>query len=250
MATEAPNKTSRSRATKASADKDSSNPRSGSSSGSTNAPRAAGKASTASTAAPAAAAGRASAGSTAKRSPFSGSTGALIGAAAAGVAVGLVANLGRKAAVQAPTALAGNWDDALKAEHAATMKLFDALETTTEKNTTKRSMLLMQMKHALAKHALQEENAVYPALREAGQVGDADQLNGEHGYVKQYLYDLENMPKESPAFLAKLREFRAHIEKHVREEEDDIFPKLKAKLSPEKNKALTALMNKEGFKLA
>lgn len=248
MATEAPSKTTRSRTTKASADKDDNNTSRSSSTGSSG-----GTASTAgASGATAARSGgkTSSTGSATKRAPFSGSTGALIGAAAAGVAVGLVANLGRKAAVQAPTALAGNWDEALKAEHAATIKLFDALETTTEKNTTKRSMLLMQLKHALAKHALQEENAVYPALREAGQVGDADQLNGEHGYVKQYLYDLENMPKESPAFLAKLREFRAHIETHVREEEDDIFPKLKAKLSPEKNKALTALMNKEGFKLA
>jgi hemerythrin-like domain-containing protein len=247
MATEAPSKTTRSRTTKASADKDNNASRSsstGSSGGTATTAGASGATAARSGGKPA------STGSAGKRAPFSGTTGALIGAAAAGVAVGLVANLGRKAAVQAPTALAGNWDEALKAEHAATIKLFDALETTTEKNTTKRSMLLMQLKHALAKHALQEENAVYPALREAGQVGDADQLNGEHGYVKQYLYDLENMPKESPAFLAKLREFRAHIETHVREEEDDIFPKLKAKLSPEKNKALTALMNKEGFKLA
>jgi hemerythrin superfamily protein len=111
-------------------------------------------------------------------------------------------------------------------------------------------MLLMQLKHALAKHALEEENAVYPALREAGQVDQADHLNKDHGYVKQYLYDLENMPKESPAFLAKLSEFRRQIEEHVSEEENQIFPALKAKLSPEKNKALTALMNKEGFKLA
>lgn len=186
----------------------------------------------------------------AKKAPFSGSTGALIGAAAAGVAVGLMANLGRKAAVQAPTAMAGDWDEALKAEHTATLKLFDVLESTTEKNTTKRSMLLMQLKHALAKHALQEENAVYPALREAGQVDQADHLNKDHGYVKQYLYDLENMPKESPAFLAKVREFRRQIEEHASEEENQIFPQLKAKLSPEKNKALTAMMNKEGFKLA
>jgi len=181
---------------------------------------------------------------------FSGSTGALIGAAAAGVAVGLMANLGRKVAVQAPTKLAGEWDEALKAEHAATLKLFDTLQSTTEKNTTKRSMLLMQLKHALAKHALQEENAIYPALRDAGQTEQADHLNHDHGYVKQYLYDLENMPKESPAFLTKVAEFRRAIEEHASEEENTIFPALKAKLSPEKNKALTALMNKEGFKLA
>lgn len=179
-----------------------------------------------------------------------GSTGALIGAAAAGVAVGLMANLGRKAAVQAPTMMAGDWDEALKAEHQAVMKLFDAMQATTDKNTTKRSMLLMQMKHSLAKHAIEEENAVYPCLRDSGQTEEADHLNHDHGYVKQFLYDLENMPKDSPAFLTKVGEFRRAVEEHVREEEDTIFPKLKAKLSPEMNKALTAAMNKEGFKLA
>jgi hemerythrin superfamily protein len=189
-------------------------------------------------------------GGSADKPPFSGTTGALIGAAAAGVAVGLFANIGRKTAVQAPTFLAGEWDEALKAEHAATLKLFDAMQSTTEKNTTKRSMLLMQIKHALAKHALQEENAVYPALRDSGQKGEADHLNHDHGYVKQYLYDLENMLKDSPAFLPKVAEFRADLERHIAEEEGTIFPALKAKLSPEKNKALTALMNKEGFKLA
>jgi len=179
-----------------------------------------------------------------------GSTGALIGAAAAGIAVGLAANFGRKLAVQAPTAMAGDWMTALVAEHQAALKLFDALEATTSKNTTKRSMLLAQLKHALAKHALEEENVIYPALREAGEKDGADHLNHEHGYVKQYLYELEAMPKESTRFLEKLAEFRSAIEKHMREEEDDLFPSLKARLSAEKNKHLTTLMNKEGFKLA
>jgi hemerythrin superfamily protein len=176
--------------------------------------------------------------------------GAVIGAAAAGVAIGLMANLGRRAVVQAPTILAGDWDDALAAEHAAALKLFDALQATTERNTTKRSMLLMQMKHALAKHALQEENAVYPALRDGGQTEQADHLNHDHGYVKQFLYDLDNMPKDSAAFLAKVAEFRTAIQEHVSEEENTIFPALKAKLSEEQNKALTFAMNKEGLKLA
>lgn len=194
--------------------------------------------------------GSARKGSGADAGLFGGSTGALISAAAAGVAVGLMANLGRKTAVQAPTFLAGEWDEALKAEHEATLKLFDALQSTTERNTTKRSMLLMQIKHALAKHALQEENVIYPALRDGGQKEQADHLNHDHGYVKQFLYDLENMPNESPAFLTKVAEFRAELERHMSEEEGQIFPTLKAKLSPEKNKALTAMMNKEGFKLA
>lgn len=180
----------------------------------------------------------------------SGSTGALIGAAAAGVALGVAAMIGRKVAVQAPTALAGDWDEALAAEHAATLKIFDAIEATTRENTTKRAILLAQLKHALAKHALQEENTVYPALRDAGEAEAADALNKDHGYVKQYLYELTNCPRDSERFLDIVRKFRVDIEKHMNEEENTLFPSLKGKLSEEANKALTKAMNKEGFKLA
>ncbi len=179
-----------------------------------------------------------------------GSNSALWGAAAAGVAVGVAAMIGRKAVVQAPTALAGDWDVALAAEHKAVIKIFDVLEETTSKNTTKRTMMLAKLKHALAKHALQEENTIYPALRDTGKTEEADGLNKDHGYVKQYLYELENCPKDSDTFLSILRRFRTDLEKHVREEEDTLFPGLKAQLSPEANKKLTFAMNKEGFKLA
>ena len=179
-----------------------------------------------------------------------GNFGMIASAAAGGAALGLLAMLGRKAAVQAPTALAGNWDEALALEHTATRKVFDALEATNETNTTKRSMLLSHLKHALMKHAIEEENVIYPALREAGQIDAADALTKEHGYVKQYLYELENIPNASPEWIVKLRQFRTDIEAHMREEEEDLFPALRAQLSEEKNKALTLTMNKEGFKVA
>jgi hemerythrin-like domain-containing protein len=178
------------------------------------------------------------------------SLGVIAGAAAGGAALGLLALLGRKAAVQAPTALAGNWDEALAAEHAATLKIFDAIESTDEGATMRRNMLLSHLKHALMKHAVEEENVIYPAMRDAGQKDAADELNKEHGYVKQYLYELENMPTASPDWIMKLRQFRADIEKHMREEETQLFPMLRAQLSEERNKALTLAMNKEGFKVA
>jgi hemerythrin-like domain-containing protein len=178
------------------------------------------------------------------------SLGVIAGAAAGGAALGLLAMLGRKAAVQAPSALAGNWDDALKAEHKAVLKAFDTLEATDDKATIRRNMLLAHIKHALVKHAIEEENVIYPALREAGKTEQADELNAEHGYVKQFLYELENMPSTSPKWLEKVKEFRAALEKHIREEEDTLFPELRAQLSEEKNKALTHAMNKEGFKVA
>jgi iron-sulfur cluster repair protein YtfE (RIC family) len=183
-------------------------------------------------------------------SEASGNGLALAGAAAGGLALGVLAMLGRKAAVQAPTALAGNWDDALKLEHAATRKVFDALEATDEKSTAKRNMLLSHLKHALMKHAIEEENVIYPALRDAGQADAADGLNKDHGYVKQYLYTLENTPTASPEWIATVRKFRADIEQHMREEEDNLFPMLRATLSEARNKELTLMMNKEGFKVA
>ncbi len=182
--------------------------------------------------------------------PFASDVGQLWGAAAAGVAVGVAAMIGRKVIVQAPTLLAGDWDEALAAEHAAVNKVFDAIESTTTNNTTKRTMLLAQLKHALAKHAMQEENVIYPALRDAGQTEAADHLNKDHGYVKQYLYELENCPKDSVEFLSIVGRFRTTLDEHVREEEDQLFPSLKSQLSVETNKKLTAMMNKEGFKLA
>jgi hemerythrin superfamily protein len=181
---------------------------------------------------------------------FGGQTGALVGAAVAGAAVGFAANFGRKMIMQTPTFVSGNWDEALKAEHAATLTLFDQLEKTTDSQAAMRTGLLMKIKYSLSKHALQEENVVYPALREANQTTDADQLNGEHGYVKTYLYELENMNKASGEFLAKVREFRTMLEQHIRMEEDQVFPRLRSAMTDEQNRKVTLAMNKEGLKLA
>lgn len=182
-------------------------------------------------------------------SSFDGKAG-IIRAAVAGLAVGMAANLGRKAVVQGMTANAGDWSEGLTAEHNAVSKIFDALELTTEENTTKRTVLLTQLKHALGKHAFQEENVVYPAMREHGLTDEADHLNHDHGYVKQFLFELTEMERSNPMWLAKAREFRTELDRHVREEEDTLFPKLRAALGPDGNDHVTAAMNKEGFKLA
>jgi hemerythrin superfamily protein len=172
---------------------------------------------------------------------------ALIGATAIGFAVGLAANFGRKAVVQGVTAAHGEWDEGLKAEHRATLKIFDAIEATDEKNSMRRNMYLIQLKHALSKHAFEEENVVYPAMRDHGQIEEADQLVHDHGYVKQYLFDLSEMKVSDPAWIGKVREFRADLEKHIRAEEDELFPKLRAALGDEGNAHVTNVVNKAGF---
>jgi hemerythrin superfamily protein len=179
-----------------------------------------------------------------------GGNGMLFGAVAAGAALGIAANFGRKFLVQATSASTGDWADALTAEHAATLALFDKLEQTDDSQTTQRTHLLKQIKYALSKHAIQEEMVVYPALRQANFASDADHLGEEHGYIKTYLYELDNMAKDSPEWIARVRDFRTLLESHMREEENEIFPSFRSRMSDDQNAKITALMNKEGFKFA
>lgn len=179
-----------------------------------------------------------------------GSTGMLVGAAAVGAAVGLAANVGRKFLVQAASGASGDWVQALTAEHEMALAIFDKIEATDDSQTMMRSHLLAKLKYALSKHAVQEEMVIYPALRQANETDEADDLTSDHGYVKTYLYELETLPKDDPQWIARVRDFRTMIEEHMREEENDIFPRLRSQLSEDQNAKLTTMMNKEGFKFA
>ena len=179
-----------------------------------------------------------------------GNTGVLVGAAVAGAAVGLAANAGRKLFMQFGNVTAEDWVEALKMEHEMTLAIFDKMEATDDSQTVMRSHLLTKLKYALSKHAAEEEMVIYPALRQAGHGGQADHLNSDHGMVKTYLYELETMPNDGPAWRAKVKEFRGEIEEHIREEEQTIFPALRSQLSEEENAKLTTMMNREGFKHA
>jgi hemerythrin superfamily protein len=180
----------------------------------------------------------------------SGNTGVLVGAAMAGAAVGIAANVGRKLFVQLTSGATGDWFDALKTEHAMTLAIFDKIEATNDSQGMMRTHLLAKLKYALTKHALEEENVIYPALRQANSAYDADHLEEDHGYVKTYLYELETMPKNSPEWLARVRDFRQMIQTHMTEEENEIFPKFREQLSAEQNARITAMMHKEGYKFA
>ena len=186
------------------------------------------------------------------RSAFSWgeNAGPLLGAALAGMAIGVAANYGRKFLMQGLESAAGDWDDILAAEHELALGIFDKMLMTDETQTWKRSMLLMKLTHALDKHAHQEEMVVYPALREDNMAVDADQLEGEHGYIKTFIYELKNMGPSAPNWLEKVREFRALVAKHAHMEEETVFPAFKKEMTEEQNAKVTSLVNADGFWMA
>ena len=191
-------------------------------------------------------------GNSSDRSAFSwgDNAGPLLGAAIAGMAIGFAANYGRKALMQGMEATVGDWDAILAAEHDLALAIFDKMLATDSSQTFKRKMLLMKLTHALDKHAHQEEMVVYPALRDANEAVDADHLEGEHGYIKTFIYDLNEMGADSPTWLDKVREFRQLVASHAHMEEEEVFPRFKQELSEEQNSRITSLVNRDGFWMA
>ncbi len=184
-----------------------------------------------------------------ERSAFSWSDNApvLLGAAFAGAAIGLAANFGRKFVIQAVSGISGDWDEVLATEHDMTIAIFDKMLATDSSQTWKRGMLLMQLTHALDKHAHEEEMVIYPALREANETVDADHLTEEHGYIKTFIYELGQMGPSHMAWLDKVRKFRTLVAEHVKMEEEQVFPRFKQFLNEEQNAKITSLVNQDGF---
>ena len=171
-------------------------------------------------------------------------------AGGAGLLLGLLANPARKLAVQAPSMFKKSWDEALAAEHKATLAVIDLIEKTSEEDTGRRSVLLAQLKHAIGKHAFEEENTVYAMMRQRNLLEPAQALNEDHAEVKRFLFELTELPKSDLRWIVKVRALRGALEEHMRMEETEHFPRLRNALSAEENEHLSVAMNKEGLKVA
>ncbi|HEY8615076.1 hemerythrin domain-containing protein [Phenylobacterium sp.] len=182
------------------------------------------------------------------------SSGNSFGAVATGAALGLVAGLAiphaRKAVMQGPSLAAGDWVAALTAEHRMVEKMFEQLLKTHDDEMLKREMLLTKIAYALTKHAIEEENVIYPALAENARTDQSHHLAEDHLEVKTFIYDLRRTPPTDPRWLIKARAFWTSLQEHMREEEDEVFPAFRDALPPEENAKLFKMLNWEGFKVA
>lgn len=183
--------------------------------------------------------------------PFAGRrTLAPIGAAAVGFVAGVALLTGRKAGMQATTAIAGDWLRQLELEHRQAEFLFKLGSKTKEHQTVRRTAILGHLTYALLKHGLQEETVIYPALREAGVADEPSKLAAEHFEIKTYLHRLAETPRNDPRWIRDWNDFHELVAHHVREEEDEVFPGFHERMSSRQNLHLTLAMNREGVKLA
>jgi hemerythrin superfamily protein len=169
-----------------------------------------------------------------------------VGTVAVMVAPGLIAATASRAQ-QAPASPAQSGAfEILMQDHKKIAGLMQKMLDTPASDTQTRSNLLTQLKQTLTRHGVAEENVVYPAVRQQSLTGiDALQAVKEHADIKSYLYTLEMTPKNEQAWTDQLRKLQGEVNDHVQNEEKDMFPSLRSKLSPEQVTVMTQMVVRE-----
>jgi hemerythrin superfamily protein len=117
----------------------------------------------------------------------------------------------------------------LKADHDAVENKFVKFEALGPRALKSKTALVADVIEALSVHAAIEEQLLYPAVRgrlvdEEGQVLEALE---EHHVVKWTLSELDGMSPEHERFDAKFTVLMESVRHHVKEEENELFPKVR-----------------------
>jgi len=124
----------------------------------------------------------------------------------------------------------------LKNDHDEVKELFKQYEKAGDNALAKKLALFEQIRDALTVHMDIEETIFYPAVKAVrdekvkDEVREADE---EHHVVKILLGELGKMNLSDEQFDAKLTVLKENIEHHVEEEEGELLPDAKKKLSSE-----------------
>ena len=129
-----------------------------------------------------------------------------------------------------PSAAAAKTDATalLMRDHADVKKLFNQYQklADAEADGDERQALAERICEMLTVHATIEEEIFYPAAREADVESDLlDEAQVEHASAKDLIAQIQSMGPDDQLYDAKVTVLGEYIEHHVREEEDEMFPK-------------------------
>jgi hemerythrin superfamily protein len=121
----------------------------------------------------------------------------------------------------------------LRNDHRAVEKLFKAFEKAGGGGSETKQNLVASMVTELSVHAAIEEQVFYPAVRAEVEGTEEDVLEAieEHHIVKWELSELDGMTSTDERFEAKVTVLIENVRHHVDEEQDDLFPRVRAALS-------------------
>ena len=115
----------------------------------------------------------------------------------------------------------------LKADHAAVSQLFAEYEKT--RSVPNKKALVAQICTALSVHAQIEEEIFYPAVKAA--LKDkllVPEASVEHAGVKDLIAQLQGVEPDGEMYDARVKVLSEYVKHHVKEEQNEMFPKAKA----------------------
>jgi hemerythrin superfamily protein len=142
----------------------------------------------------------------------------------------------------------------LQRDHEAVEQLFRQFEKLTERAHKSKERIVLKIIRELAVHSAVEEMLFYPAVRTAGLKADTraggqasetvlESLE-EHHIVKWTLSELEKMKPDDERYDAKVKVLMESVRHHVKEEQDELFPKARRLLGPRMLEELGTRMEK------
>ena len=122
--------------------------------------------------------------------------------------------------------------DLLKRDHDDVDKLFADYEDSKDGSGQQKKAIVARICEALTVHARIEEEIFYPAARRALDKDEGkdliDEAAVEHQTLKDLIARLEEAPLSDPLYDAGVKVLSEYVKHHVKEEENELFPKCKA----------------------
>jgi hemerythrin superfamily protein len=114
----------------------------------------------------------------------------------------------------------------LKADHAKVTELFSEFEKT--HTASKKKQLAGEICTALTVHAQVEEEMFYPEVKAALKDKElVPEAAVEHAVIKELVAQIEGDEEGGEMYDARVKVLSEYVKHHVKEEEGEIFPKLK-----------------------
>lgn len=115
----------------------------------------------------------------------------------------------------------------LKTDHQLVSDLFDEYEAAY--SNAKKKQIANQICRELTVHAQIEEEIFYPAVKRAMKDKELiPEARVEHATLKSLASQLEDMEPDDEMFDAKVKVMHEYVKHHVKEEQNEIFPKAKS----------------------
>ena len=118
--------------------------------------------------------------------------------------------------------------DLLVSDHKEVKTMFEEFEGLSDRAKASKKKLADQICEALTVHTMVEEEIFYPAARAALDEEDLmDEAVVEHASAKELIAQILSMEAGDDLYDAKVKVLSEQIEHHVKEEETEMFPKVR-----------------------